>query len=90
MENDMTMLQVSVLFTAGGNIHHQLMEICKTETIKYAKLLKELDSIYAGPNTREYRDKLNAFVITNREDIYREFCKGCTFDTSDNTYGLKD
>ena len=84
------MLQVSVLFTAGGNIHHQLMEICKTETIKYAILLKEIDAIYAGPNTREYRNKLNKFVIEHREDIYREFCKGCSFGFSDNTYNLKD
>ena len=90
MKNDMNMLQASVMFSAGGNIHHQLMEICKTETIQYAKLLKELDTIFMAPNTREYRDKLNDFIVTYRTDIYKEFCKQCSFGASDNTYNLKD
>ena len=74
------MLQASVLFTAGGNIHHQLMEL------EYEDKLRELNAIYASPNTRENRTKLNDFVVAHREEIYKAFTKKCSFVDS---YNLK-
>jgi len=82
----MNMLQASVLFTAGGNIHHQLMELVN-KTKMYEDELKELNAIYASPNTRENRTKLNDFVVKHREAIYRAFTKSCSFIDS---YDLKD
>ena len=80
------MLQVSVLFTAGGNIHQQLMELVARDKT-HENELKELNAIYASANTRENRTKLNDFIVSHREEIYKAFCKTCSFADS---YNLKD
>jgi len=82
----MNMLQASVLFTAGGNIHHQLMELVARDKT-HENELRELNAIYASANTRENRTKLNDFIVSHREEIYKAFCKTCSFTDS---YNLKD
>jgi len=82
----MNMLQASVLFTAGGNIHHQLMELVNRDKT-HENELRELNAIYASANTRANRTMLNDFVMKHREEVYRAFCKTCSFTDS---YNLKD
>jgi len=87
----MDMLGASVLFTRGANTHSQLSDVVRTtKEPKFKSMLDELDEIYKMGNTRENREKLQRFIITYGEEIYREFSKRhLSFGKNDFAYDLK-